>query len=434
MRPAGESHSRPRQRRGELLVGRLLAAVGRHRLLDRELQAEQRLRHAVRRLHRVDVVGLRVEVPPPVVQRRLRRHQAVGAARAEDHAVGHLLAEAGQHVVGGREHHLRALEQAARRRLQDEGLQVAAPEAGVGDVGRLGHQRRDLGAVLAGAELRQLVLAGLGAGIELLHRPGEVLLRVLAPGVVLVDHVEGLGLDVLRLQVARQRDVVHGRVRRGAEHVLVLAVLEDARRAAVVEEEELLHLLGRGRDREAVARADVADDGVDLLAVVQVLQLLHLLGGAAVLVDVDGLDLHAAEAGLVVGRRRGALVEGVDQHLGAVDRGNAEALGRLAGEEADDADLERLLGRCGARGEQGGEGECAALRRGALPKISSSCGVSCVFCRRGGCRVQVLRGRRGAATAPTQCLPPMKRGGRAFGVASRAMARQVSLRSGSRWP
>ena len=61
---------------------------------------------------------------------------------------------------------------------------------------------------------------GLAAGVELLHRPGEVRLRILAPGVVLVDHVEGLDLDVARLQVARQRHVVHRRVRGGAEHVL----------------------------------------------------------------------------------------------------------------------------------------------------------------------------------------------------------------------
>ena len=61
MRPAGRIPLELRQRRGELLGRRLLAAVGRHRLLDRELQAEQRLRHAVRRLHRVDVVGLLVD-------------------------------------------------------------------------------------------------------------------------------------------------------------------------------------------------------------------------------------------------------------------------------------------------------------------------------------------------------------------------------------
>ena len=168
--------------------------------------------------------------------------------------------------------------------------------------------------------------------------------RILAPGVVLVDQVEGVDLDVARLQVARQRDVVHRRVRRGAEHVVVLAVLEDARRAAVVEDEELLQLLGHRRHRQAVARADVADHRVDLVAVVQVAQLLHLLGGAAVLVDIDRLDLHAAEADLVVRRRRGAGVEGLDHHLGAVDRRDAEALGRLARQEADDAQLEGLLG------------------------------------------------------------------------------------------
>jgi hypothetical protein len=111
-----------------------------------------------------------------------------------------------------------------------------------------------------------------------------------APGVVLVDVVDGAELDVARLEVAGERDVVHHRVRGGAEHVAVLAVLEDARRAAVVKDEEFLHLLGDRCHRQAVAGAHVADDRVHLLAVVEVAQLLHLLGRAAVLVDVDRLD------------------------------------------------------------------------------------------------------------------------------------------------
>jgi hypothetical protein len=60
-------------------------------------------------------------------------------------------------VVGRGEHELAALEQVARPTLQDERLQVAAPEAGVREVRRLREQRRDLGAVLAGAELGQQV-------------------------------------------------------------------------------------------------------------------------------------------------------------------------------------------------------------------------------------------------------------------------------------
>ena len=340
------------ERRGELLVVGLLAAVGGHGFLGRQLQAQQALHHAVRGLHRVDVVGLGVQIPPPVVERALGRHQAVGAAGTEDHAVGHLVAQSGQHMVAGRQNNLGLLEQTARAGLQDEGLQIAAPQAGVRHVGGLGHQGRDLGAVLAGAELGQLVFAHLGAREQLFHRPAEVFLRVLAPGVVLVDHVVGVGLDVLGLQVARQRDVVHRAVRGGAEDVVELVVLEDPRRAAVIEDQELLHLLGRRRHRQAVARADIAQHCVDFLAVVQVLQLLHLFGRAAVLVDVDELELHATEADLVVRRWCGAFVESLQQHLGTVDRWDAEALGRLPRQEADDADLESLLclgAACGAQ-------------------------------------------------------------------------------------
>ena len=68
---------------------------------------------------------------------------------------------------------------------------------------------------------------------------------------------------------------------------------------------KLLQLLGRRRHREAVARADVADHRVDVLALERVAQLLDLLGGAAGLVDEIDFDLQAAEADLVVGLGRG---------------------------------------------------------------------------------------------------------------------------------
>ena len=141
------------QRRCQLLWRGLLATVGCHGFFRRQLQPQQGLRHAVGGLHRVDVIGLLVQVKPPVVQRRFGRHQTIGTARAQDHAIGHFLAQPGQHVVCRREHSLLVLEQAARASLQDEGLQVAAPQTGMHDVGRLGQERRDFGAVLARAEL-----------------------------------------------------------------------------------------------------------------------------------------------------------------------------------------------------------------------------------------------------------------------------------------
>ena len=93
-------------------------------------------------------------------------------------------------------------------------------------------------------------------------------------------------------------------MRRGAEHIIVFRFLEDARRAAIHQHQQLLQLLGDRRHRKAVAGADIAEHDVDIVALIQVAQFLHLLGGAAVLVDDDRLDLHAAEPDLLV--RRGA--------------------------------------------------------------------------------------------------------------------------------
>ncbi len=92
---------------------RLLAAVLGHSLLDRGLQSEKRLRHAISGLNRIDAIGGLVTLEQPIVQRRFLRHQAVGAARADDGAVGHLVAERRQHVIGGTEHQLAALRQTA---------------------------------------------------------------------------------------------------------------------------------------------------------------------------------------------------------------------------------------------------------------------------------------------------------------------------------
>src|SRR3546814_13344513 len=55
-----------------------------HRFFDGILDAEDALHHAVRRLHRVDLVLGPVDFPEPVVQGLFRRHQTIGAARAED--------------------------------------------------------------------------------------------------------------------------------------------------------------------------------------------------------------------------------------------------------------------------------------------------------------------------------------------------------------
>ena len=135
----------------------------------------------------------------------------------------------------------------------------------------------------------------------------------------------------------------------GAEHVVVFAVLEDARRAAIHQHQHLLQLFRDRRDRKAVAGADIAEHDVDIVALVEVAQFLHLLGGAAVLVDDDGLDLHAAEADLLVRRGRRALVQLVDDELRAVAGGNAETVRRRPGQERHDAELEGFLSGRGHR-------------------------------------------------------------------------------------
>ena len=135
----------------------------------------------------------------------------------------------------------------------------------------------------------------------------------------------------------------------GAEHVVVLAVLEDARRSAIHQHQHLLQLFRDRCDSKAVTGADIAEHDVDIVALVEIAQFLHLLGGAAILVDDDGLDLHAAEADLLVRRGRRALVQLIDDELRAVAGGNAETVGRRPGQERHDAELEGFLSRCGYR-------------------------------------------------------------------------------------
>ena len=115
--------------------------------------------------------------------------------------------------------------------------------------------------------------------------------------------------------------------------------LEDARRAAVVIDGERLELLGDRRHREAASRGDVADHRIDLVALDEVAEFGDDLRRRAGLVDVFRLDLGAAEAHGVVGRRCGPGVEGLDQDFRAVAPGNAERRRRGTGQERHDAEL-----------------------------------------------------------------------------------------------
>jgi hypothetical protein len=290
----------------------------------------------------------------------LRNQRLSSVSGADDGAFRNLRAQADQRRLPGRHHHRGFLEEAARAALQDQGLGVAAPEAGVHDIGAAGEERRDFRAVLPGEELGHLRGSDLHPRLQGLHRRLEIVPRVLAPGVVLVDAREFLDVGLHLRHVQRRGDVVHGRGGAGAEQVLVARVLEDARCTAVEEHGELLQLLGERRDREAVAAGDVADHHVHVVALHEVAILVHLLRGAAGFIHQQHLDRGPAESLLRIGRGQLAGVDGIDDELGAVARGHSEGPGGRAGQERHDADLDRLvLG--GGRGDR--EGDRQSQRR-----------------------------------------------------------------------
>ena len=263
-------------------------------------------------------------------------------------------------------------------------LEVAVEEARMNDLRFRGQQRRNLGAELAGEQLGKQHLVGGRLRCQRLHRQIEVAPGILAPGVILVD--AGIGRHVLHLaeHVFGRRHVVHGGVRVDAEHVFARLLLEDARRAAHVENGELLQLLRHRHDRQAIARRHVAEHDVDLVALHEVAILRHLLGGRAGLVDVFDLELGAAEPDLVVGRRELAGVEVLDQDLGRVAPGNSERRRRRAGQECHDADLDgggrrrrRLLGgRRDRRGERRQAGEPERVASGFDIAMGHACSPS----------------------------------------------------------
>ena len=68
----------------------------------------------------------------------------------------------------------------------------------------------------------------------------------------------------------RRGDIVHGRMRIDAKDVMARLFLEDARRAADIEDGELLEFFGDRRDGEATAGRHVPDDHVDMVALDEV--------------------------------------------------------------------------------------------------------------------------------------------------------------------
>ena len=196
-------------------------------------------------------------------------------------------------------------------------------------------------------------------GLQRLHRALEVGPGVLAPGIVLVDARERFHVGNALEQIERDGDVIHRAGRPGTEHVLVARVFEDARRAAVEQNRELLQLFGHWRDRQAIAARDVADDDIDRGD--KIAELGDLLLRTAGLVDDHELDRSAAEALLRVGCRHGAGIKQLGRQLGSIAGRNAERAGGRSREQRHDANFDRLL-RWGYRhGEQRDErGQCRA--------------------------------------------------------------------------
>ena len=361
------------ERRDDLVLVRLVAAAALG-LLVGGLQAEDRLRHLERRIVRRHLVAVRIGGLEPARELGVGRERSERSARAQDGAVGNARAEPVDRGLAGGEDHLVLLEQAARRALQHEAFEIAAPQARMDHLGAAAEQRGDLGAELAGEQLWHLRGLHLDAGPQRLHRALEVGPGVLAPGVVLVDAGERLHVGKPLDQIERDRDVIHRAGRPGAEHVFVARVLEDARRAAVEQDRELLQLLGDRRDGEAVAARDVADHDVD--ARHEIAELGDLLLRTAVLVDDHELDRPAAETLLRVGRRHGAGVEHLGGELGGIARRHAERAGGRSRDQRHDADLERLLRRRCRHGEQDRED---SQQCGQNEARSASHGLSSLF-------------------------------------------------------
>src|SRR5690606_37433341 len=214
-----------------------------------------------------------------------------------------------------------------------------APEARMDHVGVLRQQRGDLGAVLARAESRELRRDDLGVWQQRLDGGREVLPRILAVGVVLVDAGDARRGHALVEQVAGGGHIVHRRGRAGAEQVFRRGddALEHLRRAAVEEDRQRLDVLGDRGDGRAIAARRVAEDRADAVALDEVAIVGDDL--RARLVDDDRNDARAGYAGRVVGRGNGALVDRLDDDLGGVARRDAERAGGGARQEVDEADL-----------------------------------------------------------------------------------------------
>lgn len=165
----------------------------------------------------------------------------------------------------------------------------------------------------------------------------------LPPSVVLVHGADIGDLDAALHQVAGHGDVIHRAMSGSAKDIFEFVLFEDARGAAVEENKKLLERLGCRRDRQAVARADIAQDRVDMVALKRVAQFLDLLGGATCLVNELNFDFQAAKADFVVGFREASGIERIDDGLRALHGRLAERFSSLPGEERDEGQFEDVV-------------------------------------------------------------------------------------------
>src|SRR5216117_680281 len=188
----------------------------------------------------------------------------VRSPEAHDEAVGQVpkLLEEERRVVVNDE---ALAEEPANSALAVHRGEVRPPETVEDHVGLGGEELRDLGRQVTLEELRPKRLDHLDVRLQLAEGAAEDLPRVPTPRVVLVEARNGLHVGLRGQEIAGRADPVDAGVRGGAEHVLVLGLLEDARGPAVEEDREEPELLGHRGHGHAVGARDVTDDQVYLL-------------------------------------------------------------------------------------------------------------------------------------------------------------------------
>ena len=215
----------------------------------------------------------------------------------------------------------------------------------------LDQRRREVGA----GDRQHVALPGAAECGQLLD---EVGLQRLAVGIIRRDEEPFLA-EALH-QLAGDGGGVHRRGVAGAERVPLAILAGD--RVGVPARDDVEHLLvaGHAHDRVGDAGVHVAHDDVDVVALDQLVGLLHAGTGIVGAVLDEELDGPAENAAL--------LVHLLDRPLGALDLADRQG-GQAAGDRIDEADLH---GRLTARLDNEGAGELqAAHRRGSGQELAA---------------------------------------------------------------